>query len=167
MTTQLEAAEQELYEWATGKMSCISEMLTIEGNSEDRTKTLALVEARDADAIRAAREKVLALRLLEPGVSSDDHTPTTDQVRRSYCEGRWAPGWEPGRVALSFDRWLTAHDAALLEAQRAELALCKTRARWVQVVVAELNAALDVAEAERDAALATIAEARNCLSNLT
>ena len=62
---------------------------------------------------------------------------------------------------------MMAHDAALLEAQRAELALCKTRARWVQVVVAELNADLDVAEAERDAALATIAEARNCLSNLT
>ena len=63
--------------------------------------------------------------------------------------------------------WLAAHDAALLEAQSTELALCKTRARWVQVVVAELNADLDVAEAERDAALATIAEARNCPSNLT
>ena len=62
---------------------------------------------------------------------------------------------------------MMAHDAALLEAQSTELALCKTRARWVQVVVAELNADLDVAEAERDAALATIAEARNCLSNLT
>ena len=146
MTTQLEAAEQELYEWATGKMSCISEMLNIEGNSEDRTKTLALVEARDADAIRAAREKVLALRLLASGVSSDDYTPTTEKA---------------------FDRWLAAHDAALLEAQSTELALCKTRARWVQVVVAELNADLDVAEAERDAALATIAEARNCPSNLT
>ena len=161
MTTQLEAAEQELYEWATGKMSCISEMLNIEGNSEDRTKTLALVEARDADAIRAAREKVLALRLLASGVSSDDYTPTTDQVRRSYCEGRWAPGWEPGRVALSFDRWLAAHDAALLEAQSTELALCKTRARWVQVVVAELNADLDRTEAERDAARATIIKAHD------
>ena len=46
--------------------------------------------------------------------------------------------------------------ADALEAQSTELALCKTRARWVQVVVAELNADLDLAEAERDAALATI-----------
>ena len=51
---------------------------------------------------------------------------------------------------------MMAHDAALLEAQSTELALYKTRARWVQVVVAELNADLDLAEAERDAALATI-----------
>ena len=50
--------------------------------------------------------------------------------------------------------------ADALEAQGTELALCKTRARWVQVVVAELNADLDVTEAERDAALATIDEAR-------
>ena len=105
-------------------------------------------------------------------------TPNTAFVRRHYANGPTAY-FEDGRIAKmptdedvafcekQFNRWLAAHDAALLEAQRAELALCKTRARWVQVVVAELNADLDVAEAERDAALATIAEARNCLSNLT
>ena len=56
---------------------------------------------------------------------------------------------------------MMAHDAALLEAQSTELALCKTRARWVQVVVAELNADLDRIEAERDAARATIIKAHD------
>ena len=102
-------------------------------------------------------------------MSDDDYTPSDVRVRQVWQEFAEMKGSKrhPDEVFAQFNRWLAAHDAALLEAQRAELALCKTRARWVQVVVAELNADLDVAEAERDAALATIAEARNCLSNLT
>ena len=98
-------------------------------------------------------------------------TPNTAFVRRHYANGPTAY-FEDGRIAKmptdedvafcekQFNRWLAAHDAALLEAQSAaELALYKTRARWVQVLVAELNADLDRTEAERDAARATIDEA--------
>ena len=101
-------------------------------------------------------------------MNDDEYVPTTEQVRDGYsidpedeyCDPinasfnrRWA--------ARAFDRWLAEHDAALLEAQSTELALYKTRARWVQVLVAELNADLDRTEAERDAARATIIKAHD------
>ena len=94
------------------------------------------------------------------------YTPTTDQVRDGYSidpEGEYRDPINASAnrrwAAHAFDRWLAAHDAALLEAQSTELALHKTRAR-LQVLVAELNADLDRTEAERDAARATIDEAR-------
>jgi hypothetical protein len=80
----LAIAEAELLEWATGKRSWINEMMNTEnyvdqGNGTtgpDRNRTLALTEARDADAIRAAREKVLALRLLA-GLTPEGVDPMT------------------------------------------------------------------------------------------
>jgi hypothetical protein len=62
MTTQLEAAEQELYEWAIGQRSFINEQMSVEG--ESRGETLVLTAQRDAAEIQAAYWRVMGLRLL-------------------------------------------------------------------------------------------------------
>ena len=95
-------------------------------------------------------------------MSDDDYTPSDVRVRQVWQEFAEMKGSKryPDEVFAQFDRWLAAHDAALLEAQSTELALYKTRAR-LQVLVVELNADLDRTEAERDAARATIAEAHD------
>lgn len=63
----LPATEAELLAWATGQRSNLNVMMQTEGwlnSAPDRNRTLAMVESADADSIRAARERVYALRTL-------------------------------------------------------------------------------------------------------
>lgn len=60
----LAEAEAELLDWCTGERSWTNEIMNAEPGFENRPQTLALIEARDADAIRAARERVEGLRTL-------------------------------------------------------------------------------------------------------
>lgn len=63
MTTQLEEAEQELYEWATRGRSYINQQISVE--SGNRGKTLVLTAQRDAPELQLAYWRVKALRLLD------------------------------------------------------------------------------------------------------
>ena len=64
MSTQLEDAEQELYEWATGNRSWEQEHRKREISPEDRVRTLIEATQHDAAEIDLATKKVTALRLL-------------------------------------------------------------------------------------------------------
>ena len=86
-------------------------------------------------------------------MNSDEYVPTTESVREHYvaaaCDSPIA-----GVDALyrqDFDRWLAAHDAALLEAQSA----AELDRRWLEAVAGYRLTVV----AERDAARATIDEA--------
>jgi hypothetical protein len=65
MSTQLQHAEQELYEWATGARSYVNEQLSAESSVENRGQTLVQIAQRDAAEIELAINRVRALRLLE------------------------------------------------------------------------------------------------------
>lgn len=69
-------AEAELLAWCTGERSWTNEMMNAEPGFENRPQTLALIEARDADAIRAARERVEGLRTLR-----SVQVPVTEEPR--------------------------------------------------------------------------------------
>lgn len=101
----LTEAEAELLAWCTGERSWINEMMNAEPGFENRPQTLALIEARDADAIRAARERVEGLRALrsvqvpvteeweygvtrDPGSAYSEYTAGTEAEVREYAANR-------------------------------------------------------------------------------
>ena len=69
MTTQLEAAEQELYVWATGGRSWCDEHYKREISAEDRLRTETEATQHDTAEIDLATKKVIALRLLASGLA--------------------------------------------------------------------------------------------------
>ena len=86
-------------------------------------------------------------------MNDDDYTPSDVRVRQVWQEFAEMKGSKrcPDEVFAQFNRWLAAHDAALLEAQSA----AEPDRRWLEAVAGYRLTVV----AERDAALATIDEA--------